>query len=75
MHENYFDIVMAHIEENVDKPTHEIKKEIANLIGRHSRAFGEHFNLLTGYTLDYYIKQRRLNYWHPGTLHSRWECK
>lgn len=62
MHKNYFDIVMAHIEENVDKPTHEIKKEIANLIGRHSRAFNEHFNLLTGYTLDYYIKQRRLNY-------------
>ena len=62
MHKNNFDIVMAHIEENVDKPTSEIKKEIANLIGRHSRAFDEHFQILTGYTLDYYIKQRRLNY-------------
>lgn len=62
MHKNNFDIVMAHIEENVDKPTKEIKKEIPNLIGRHSRAFDEHFQMLTGYTLDYYIKQRRLNY-------------
>lgn len=62
MHKNYFDIVMAHIEENVDKPTREIKDEIPNLIGRHSRAFNEHFNMLTGYTLDYYIKQRRLYY-------------
>ena len=62
MHKNNFDIVMVHIEENVDKPTNEIKKEIANLIGRHSRAFDEHFQILTGYTLDYYIKQRRLNY-------------
>ena len=62
MHKNYFDIVMAHIEENVDKPTKEIKNEIPNLIGRHNRAFSEHFNMLTGYTLDYYIKQRRLHY-------------
>lgn len=62
MHKNYFDIVIAHIEENVDKPTKEIKREIPNLIGRHSRAFDEHFQILTGYTLDYYIKQRRLNY-------------
>ena len=62
MHKNNFDIVMDHIEENVTKPTIEIKKEIANLIGRHSRAFDEHFQILTGYTLDYYIKQRRLNY-------------
>ena len=62
MHKNYFDIVMAHIEENVDKPTKEIKKEIPNLIHRHGRAFSEHFNMLTDYTLDYYIKQRRLNY-------------
>ena len=62
MHKNYFDIVMAHIEENVTKPTEEIKREIPNLIGRHSRAFNEYFNMLTNYTLDYYIKQRRLNY-------------
>lgn len=62
MHKNNFDIVMAHIEENVDKPTKEIKREIPNLIGHHSRAFNEHFQMLTGYTLDYYIKQRRLNY-------------
>ena len=62
MHKNYFDIVMAHIEENVTKPTEEIKREIPNLIGRHSRAFSEAFSLLTDYTLDYYIKQRRLNY-------------
>ena len=62
MHKNNFDIVMAHIEENVNQPTAQIKKEIANLIGRHSRAFDEHFQILTGYTLDYYIKQRRLNY-------------
>lgn len=62
MHKNYFDIVMVHIEENVDKPTKEIKNEIPNLIGRHSRAFREHFNMLTGYTLGYYIKQRRLHY-------------
>ena len=62
MHKNNFDIVMAHIEENVDKSTKEIKREIPNLIGRHSRAFDEHFQMLTGYTLDYYIKQRRLNY-------------
>ena len=62
MHKNNFDIVMAHIEENVDKPTKEIKKEIPNLIGRYSRAFNEHFHMLTEYTLDYYIKQRRLNY-------------
>ena len=62
MHKNNFDIVMAHIEENVDKPTKEIKKEIPNLIGRYSRAFNEHFQMLTEYTLDYYIKQRRLNY-------------
>lgn len=62
MHKNYFDIVMAHIEENVNKSTADIKREIANLIGRHSRSFNEHFNMLTGYTLDYYIKQRRLNY-------------
>lgn len=62
MHKNYFDIVMEHIEENVSKPTEEIKREIPNLIGRHSRAFNEHFNMLTGYTLDYYIKQRRLYY-------------
>ena len=27
MHKNSFDIVMAHIEENVDRPTAEIKKE------------------------------------------------
>ena len=50
MHKNYFDIVMVHIEENVDKPTEEIKNENPNLIGRHSRAFSEHFNMLTGYT-------------------------
>lgn len=62
MHKNHFDIIMDHIEENVTKSTEEIKKDIPKLIGRHSRAFGEHFNLLTGYTLDYYIKQRRLNY-------------
>ena len=62
MHKNNFDIVMAHIEENVNKPTKEIKREIPNLIGRHSRAFDEHFQMLTMYTLDYYIKQRRLNY-------------
>ena len=62
MHKNYFDIVMEHIEENVIMPTEEIKREIPRLIGRHSRAFGEHFNMLTGYTLDYYIKQRRLNH-------------
>ena len=43
MHKNYFDIVMAHIEENVTKPTEEIKREIPNLIGRHSRAFNEYF--------------------------------
>ena len=60
MHKNYFDIVMAHIEENVTKPTEEIKRDIAKLIGYHSRAFGEHFRLLTDYTLDYYIRQRRL---------------
>lgn len=62
MHKNNFDIIMAHIEENVDKSTPEIKKEIGSQIGRHSRAFDEHFQMLTGYTLDYYIKQRRLNY-------------
>jgi len=62
MHKNYFDIVIAHIEENITRPTEEIKKEIPNLIGRHSRAFNESFYLLTGYTLDYYIKQRRLHY-------------
>jgi len=32
------------------------------LIHRHGRAFSEHFYMLTDYTLDYYIKQRRLNY-------------
>lgn len=62
MDKNYFDIVMAHIEENVTKPTEEIKREIPRLIGKHSRAFNESFSLLTGYTLDYYIKQRRLHY-------------
>lgn len=62
MHKNYFDIVMEHIEENVTAPTDEIKREITNLIGRHSRSFSEYFNLLTEYTLDYYIKQRRLHY-------------
>jgi AraC-like DNA-binding protein len=31
-------------------------------MGRHSRAFDEHFQLLTGYTLEYYIKQRQLNH-------------
>ena len=62
MHKNYFDIIMEHIEENVTIPTEDIKREIPRLIGRHRRAFGEHFNLLTGYTLDYYIKQRRLNH-------------
>ena len=62
MHKNYFDIVIAHIEENITQTTEEIKKEIPNLIGRHSRAFNESFSLLTGYTLDYYIKQRRLHY-------------
>ena len=63
MHKNYFDIVMAHIEENITQTTEEIKKEIPNLIGRHSRAFNDSFSLLTGgYTLDYYIKQRRLHF-------------
>ena len=62
MHKNYFDIVMAHIEENVTKPTEEIKREIPKLIGRHARSFNEYFGMLTGYTLDYYIKQRRLHY-------------
>lgn len=62
MHKNYFDIVMAHIEENITWTTEEIKKEISNLIGRHSRAFSESFFLLTSYTLDYYIKQRRLHF-------------
>lgn len=62
MHDNYFDIVMAHIEENVTQSTEEIKTQIPLLIGRHSRAFNESFYLLTGYTLDYYIKQRRLHY-------------
>ncbi len=62
MDKNYFDIVMAHIEEKVTMPTEEIKREIPKLIGRHSRAFNESFSLLTGYTLDYYIKQRRLHY-------------
>lgn len=62
MHKNYFDIVMAHIEENVNQPKAQIKKEIPNLIGRHSRAFDEHFQLLTGYPLEYYIKQRQLNH-------------
>lgn len=62
MHKNSFDIVMAHIEENVTRTTEEIKREIPNLIGRHSRAFNEHFKILTDYTLDYYIKQRRLVY-------------
>lgn len=62
MHKNYFDIVMAHIEENVTKPTEEIKRNIPSLIGRHSRAFNESFSLLTGYTLDYYIMQRRLHH-------------
>lgn len=62
MHKNYFDIVIAHIEENITQTTEGIKKEIPNLIGRHSRAFNESFSLLTGYTLDYYIKQRRLHY-------------
>ena len=71
MHKNYFDIVMAHIEENVTKPTKEIKDEIPNLIGRHSRAFNEHFCMLTGYTLDYYIKQRRLHYAARDLVSSR----
>ena len=62
MHNNYFDIVMEHIEENVTKSTEEIKRGIPSLIGRHSRAFSEHFNMLTEYTLDHYIKQRRLAY-------------
>lgn len=62
MHKNYFDIIMEHIEENVTMPTDDIKREIPRLIGRHSRAFGEHFQMLTGYTLDYYIRQRRLNH-------------
>lgn len=62
MHKNYFDIVMNYIEENVDKPTEEIKREIPKLIGRNGRAFSESFALLTGYTLDYYIRQRRLLY-------------
>lgn len=62
MHKNYFDIVMAHIEENVTKSTEEIKRDIAQLIGYNSRAFGEYFRLLTGYSLDYYIRQRRLYY-------------
>lgn len=62
MHDNYFDIVMAHIEENITWPTNELKREIPNLIGHHSRSFDEHFKLLTGYTLEYYIKQRRLHY-------------
>lgn len=62
MGKNYFDIVMAHIEEKVTMPTEEIKREIPKLIGRYSRAFNESFSLLTGYTLDYYIKQRRLHY-------------
>lgn len=62
MHKNYFDIVMNYIEENVDKPTEEIKREIPKLIGRNGRAFSESFALLTGHTLDYYIRQRRLLY-------------
>ena len=62
MHNNYFDIVMAHIEENVTLPTNEIKREIPKLIGRHARAFNESFSLITGYTLEYYIKQRKLHY-------------
>lgn len=62
MHKNYFDMVMAHIEENVDKPTEELKRQIPMLIGRNGRAFTESFFLLTGYKLDYYIRQRRLVY-------------
>lgn len=62
MHKNYFDIVMNYIEENVDKPAEEIKREIPKLIGRNGRAFGESFALMTGHTLDYYIRQRRLLY-------------
>ena len=62
MHKNYFDIVMAHIEENVDKPAEEIKRQIPLLIGRNGRGFGESFALLTGYALGYYIKQRQLMY-------------
>lgn len=62
MHKNYFDIVMAHIEENVDKPAEEIKRQIPLLIGRNGRGFGESFALLTGYPLGYYIKQRQLLY-------------
>lgn len=60
MHNNYFDIVMDLIEENADKSTEEIKREIPKLIGRNGRAFSESFALLTGHTLDYYIRQRRL---------------
>ena len=62
MHKNYFDIVMNYIEENVDKPTEEIKREIPKLIGRNGRAFSESFALLTNHTLDDYIRQRRLLY-------------
>ena len=47
MHNNYFDIVMEYIEENVTKPTEGIKRGIPSLIVRHSRAFGGHFNILT----------------------------
>lgn len=62
MHDNYFDIVMAHIEENITWPTEQLKREIPKLIGRYGRSFNEHFTILTGYQLDYYIKQRRLHY-------------
>ena len=62
MHKNYFDIVMAHIEENVNKSTNEIKRDIPLLIGRNHRGFEEMFFIMTGYTLANYIGERRLLY-------------
>lgn len=62
MYKKYFDLVMSHIEENVDKPNEEIECQIPNLTGRYKRTFGEIFYMLTGCTLRGYIKQRRLYY-------------
>ncbi len=60
MKQSKFDIVMDHIDENIQKTSEEIKKGIFNLVLCNSNTFSQYFHVITGDTLGNYIRNRKL---------------
>ncbi len=60
MKQSKFDIIMDHIDENIQKTPEEIKKGIFDLILCNSNTFSQYFHVITGDTLGNYIRNRKL---------------